>query len=235
MNPSPVPERPQPEIRIGKSAPSNPWRQSLHAARANLIPGLLLQVFALGLLLAYYFHAPSHQAMDALADLKQGWGWRYSFFATALCGGLIPFLYLRLDPRTRASTPMSHGLFYVIFWAVKGVEVDLFYQAQGWVFGNDTAVSTIAYKVLFDQLVYNVFWATPCAQLVFYWKDAGFSFARLRALRWVPFWKVNLPKALISVWAVWLPSVTLIYSLPPSLQIPLFNIVLCFYACSSPP
>jgi hypothetical protein len=208
----------------------SPWRQSLAAARANLIPGLLLQAFAVGVLLAYYFHAPSREAMDSLAELKTRWGWGYSFTATALFGGLLPFLYLRLNPRTRASTPLSHGVFYVLFWAFKGIEVDLFYQAQGWVFGNDTAVSTIAAKVLVDQLVYNVFWATPGAQLCFYWKDAGFSFARLRELRWLPFWKVNLPKALIAVWAVWLPAVTVIYSLPPALQIPLFNIVLCFYA-----
>jgi len=210
--------------------PVSPWRQSLAAARANLVPGLILQVFALGVLLAYYFHAPSRAAMDSLADLKLRWGWRYSFVATALWGGLIPFLYLRLNPRTRAATPMSHGLFYMLFWAVKGVEVDIFYQAQGWAFGNDTAVATIAAKVLFDQLVYSVVWSTPCAQLVFFWKDAGFSFARLRSLRWFPFWKENLPKALIGLWAVWFPAVTIIYSLPPALQIPLFNIVLCFYA-----
>ena len=125
---------------------------------------------------------------------------------------------------------MSHGLFFLLFWAVKGVEVDIFYQAQGWAFGNDTAVSTIAAKVLFDQLIYSVVWATPCAQIFFYWKDAGFSFARVRELRWIPFWKENLPKAVIALWAVWFPSVTLIYSLPPALQVPLFNIVLCFYA-----
>ncbi|MDB5103521.1 MAG: hypothetical protein JWP91_1210 [Fibrobacteres bacterium] len=208
----------------------SPWRQSLAAARANLVPGLILQAFALAVLLAYYFHGPSHQAMDSLAGLKTRWGWGYSFFATAFCGGLIPFLYLRLDSRTRAATPLSHGVFYILFWAVKGVEVDLFYQAQGWAFGNDTAISTIAAKVLFDQFIYSVVWATPCAQLFFYWKDAGFSFARVRGLNWFLFWKENMPKAVIALWAIWLPAVTIIYSLPPALQIPLFNIVLCFYA-----
>jgi hypothetical protein len=210
--------------------PVSPWRESLAAARANLIPGLVLQAFALCVLLAYYFHGPSHHAMDLLADLKLQWGWRYSFFATALWGGLIPFLYLRLNPRTRAATPYSHGLFYMGFWAVKGVEVDFFYQAQGWMFGNGTALGTIVAKVLFDQFVYNVLWSTPGAQLAYYWKDAGFSFRQLWALRWMRFLKINLPKAFIGLWAVWFPAVTIIYSLPPALQIPLFNIVLCFYA-----
>jgi hypothetical protein len=206
------------------------WRDSLAAARANLVPGLVLQAFALGLLLAYWFHAPSHRTMDALASLKLAWGWRYSLFATALFGGLIPFLYLRSNRLTRSVTPISHGLFYMIFWAIKGVEVDLFYQVQGWMFGNGSNVGTVVPKVLFDQLVYSVLWSTPCALLVFYWKDAGFRFASLRELRLMPFLKENMPKSIIGLWGVWVPAVTIIYCLPPALQIPLFNIVLCFYA-----
>lgn len=215
---------------MSASAPFSPWRQSVAAARANLLPGLVLQAFALALLLAYYFHAPSHHAMDLLADLKARWGWRYSLPATAFCGGLIPYLYLRLMPRTRAATPFSHGLFYVAFWAEKGVEVDLFYRFQGWLFGNQAGVATVISKVLLDQFVYSVLWSAPCALIAFYWKDAGFSFARLRSLRWGRFLRGNLPKAFIGMWGVWVPAVTIIYSLPASLQIPLFNIVLCFYA-----
>ncbi len=168
--------------------------------------------------------------MDALAGLKARWGWRYSLFATALFGGLIPFLYLRSNRNTRATTPPSHGLFYLGFWAIKGVEVDLFYQLQGRLFGNGTDVATILPKVLVDQFLYSLVWSTPCALLVFYWKDAGFSLARLRQLSWRSFFKANMPKALIGLWGVWVPAVTIIYSLPPALQIPLFNIVLCFYA-----
>ncbi|MDB5051331.1 MAG: hypothetical protein JWO30_4402 [Fibrobacteres bacterium] len=207
-----------------------PWRQSLAAARANLLPGLVLQAFALALLLAYYFHGPSHHAMDILAGWKARWGWRYSLIATALFGGIIPYSYLRLDRRSRAITPFSHGVFYLLFWAEKGVEVDLFYQAQGWLFGNDNAAGTIFRKVLFDQFVYSILWSAPCALIVFFWKDAGFSFARLRELRWLPFLRENMPKSVIGMWGVWVPAVTIIYSLPPALQIPLFNIVLCFYA-----
>jgi hypothetical protein len=214
----------------GTAKTAGPWRKSLAAARANLLPGLVLQAFALAVLVAYYFHGPSQQAMDGLAGLKTRWGWLYSFFATAAFGGLIPFLYLRLNPRTRAATPMSHGAFYILFWGIKGVEVDIFYQVQSWMFGNDTDVSTIAAKVVFDQFIYSIVWATPGAQLIFYWKDADFRFTRLRELRWIPFWKENMPKAVLTQWSVWLPAVIIIYSLPSALQIPLFNIVLCFYA-----
>ena len=35
---------------------------------------------------------------------------------------------------------------------------------------------------------------------------------------------------LISTWAVWIPMVSIIYAVPSNLQIPLFNIVLCFWS-----
>lgn len=209
---------------------ASPWRQSLDAARANLIPGLVLQAFALAVVLAYYLHDPTRSAMDELAAFKERWGWRYSLIATSLFGGLIPFIYLRSDKATRASTPVSHGIFYILFWAVKGVEVDMFYRLQGWIFGNGVDLRTIACKLFVDQFVYSIFWSTPPTLLAFYWKDAGFSFARLRRLPWLPFLRDTMPKTVIGLWGVWIPAVTIIYSLPPSLQIPLFNIVLCFYA-----
>ena len=34
----------------------------------------------------------------------------------------------------------------------------------------------------------------------------------------------------ISAWIVWVPAVLIIYSLPANLQIPLFNLVLCFFS-----
>jgi hypothetical protein len=206
------------------------WRQNLAAARANLGPALVLQASALALVLAYYYHPPTHGILDLLATFKARWGLLYSAAATALCGGAIPFLYMRLNPRTRSATPRSHAPFYLAFWAYKGMEVDLFYRFQGWLFGNQASAPVIAKKVFLDEFGYTVFWALPTAILFFYWKDTGFDSARMRTLDVLGFWKANLPKVLIGAWCVWLPAVTVIYSLPASLQIPLFNIVLCFYA-----
>jgi hypothetical protein len=35
---------------------------------------------------------------------------------------------------------------------------------------------------------------------------------------------------LLGVWTVWIPVVTCVYALPSALQMPLFNIVLCFWS-----
>jgi hypothetical protein len=205
------------------------WSEAAKAARANLVPGLALQAFALALVLAYYLHAPTREALDAVAGLKQRTGYLYSLVSTALFGGFIPFVWLRLNAATRAVTPPSHGLFLLSFWAFKGVEVDLLYRAQGWLFGHGTDVGTVTAKVLVDQFVYVPLYSIPIGVLVYQWKESGFSWAAMRRLPLAGFLLENLPKALLATWIVWIPAVALIYSLPASLQIPLFNIVLCFY------
>jgi hypothetical protein len=61
------------------------------------------------------------------------------------------------------------------------------------------------------------------------WKDVDFSVKRLAAdLGW-DFVFYRVPSVLCSTWLVWVPAVSLIYSLPSTLQIPLFNLVLCFF------
>jgi hypothetical protein len=35
---------------------------------------------------------------------------------------------------------------------------------------------------------------------------------------------------LLSLWCIWIPVVSCVYSLPAPLQMPLFNIVLCFWS-----
>jgi hypothetical protein len=215
---------------IAGALPPNPWKQAVAAAKDNFIPGLALQAFALAVVLAYYYHPPTHAALSQLAGLKQRLGLFYSLVATSFFGGVIPFAYMRLNPRTRPFTRASHALFFAVFWAFKGVEVDLFYSAQAWLFGNDATVPVIVKKVLVDQLVYNPFYSAPIALLVFHWKESDFRSSSLRRLDWIGFQKRNLPKALIATWAVWFPAVAIIYSLPSALQIPLFNIVLCFYS-----
>ena len=212
------------------SAPESAWRRSLGAARANLLPGLVLQAFAIAMVAAYYRHAPTRSTLDSLAEVKSRYGFAYSMASTALFGGVIPFLYMRLLPRTRGATPASHGLFYLAFWAYKGFEVDLFYRIQGWMFGNQPTLEVIAKKVVVDQFVYCVFVSMPLTVLAFFWKDTGFDGGRLRSLDLGRFLRAALPVALLGTWIVWIPAVTVIYCLPPPLQIPLFNIVLCFYA-----
>jgi hypothetical protein len=219
---SPVSERTVP-ARTSFFAPA------LVAVRRNLLPGLVLQGTALALVTAYFTSPALQTALDHIGTLKREFGFAFSAFSTALFGGLLPFLVLLLTRQLPPGKRRAELLFYVTFWAWKGMEIDAFYRLQGFWFGEDASVATIATKALVDQGVYNVLWAAPSQTLFFLWKDSGFSLAELkRRLRAESLWR-RLGLVLVSTWVVWLPTVAIVYALPAPLQIPLFNLVLCFW------
>lgn len=207
----------------------HPIREGLAAARQNLVPGLVLQAFALAIVLLYYFVPATGPFFQALANAKSEGGFAFSAVATAVFGGLIPFLYLRFNPTTRASTPWLFLVFYLGFWAYRGVEVDALYRVQAWLFGEGTTATTIVPKVLVDQLVYNPFWAVPLQILAYHFMNQRYSLNAFSDYDWRAFVFQKIPTAVISTWGVWIPMVTIIYWLPSPLQIPLFNIALCFW------
>jgi hypothetical protein len=111
------------------------------------------------------------------------------------------------------------------------VEVDLWYRLLSFFYGDGTDAATIAKKVITDQFGFNLLYTAPIGRLCFAWKDAGFRWAPvaadLRAGRW--FHRRVFP-VLLAVWTLWIPVVCCVYALPPALQVPLFNVVLCFWS-----
>lgn len=212
-------------------ANESPWRVGWEGARLLIRPGLVLQTIALALVLAYYFVPAARGFFAQIAVWREAGGYFFSAASTALCGGVLPFLYLRWNPATRTSHPWPQLAFFTLFWVWKGAEVDLLYRSLGWLFGNEANFQTIASKVLMDQLVYNPIYATPIGIIFYSWKNVGFRWslvlADLRAGRW---YSRQVVPAQFAVWCVWGPVVSCIYALPPALQIPLFNIVLCFWS-----
>ena len=83
--------------------------------------------------------------------------------------------------------------------------------------------------MLLDQFVYNTFWSAPMSALASLWKESAFSWRALRSKFGLDFFTFAVPVTLMSTWVVWIPAVAIIYCLPPPLQIPPFNLVLCFW------
>jgi hypothetical protein len=200
------------------------------ALKQNLLPGLVLQCFALTIVLIYFFVPASQPVYAWFGVLKHEYGFLYAFVATAFFGGLVPFLYLwlskRIDPSRNVFVLL---LFYVIFWGLKGMEVDFFYQLQGYWFGYENTINTIATKVVVDQFLYSALWAAPMITITYLWMENGFSFRACKAAMTKSFFLVKIPTVVFSNWLVWIPAVSIVYSMPQDLQIPLFNLVLCFW------
>ena len=216
--------------------PARPWRAGAEAAWANRWPGAALSAFAVTLLLAYFYVEPVRDALQRVADFKETVGWPFAIVSTALFGAVLPWLVQRLRPAYRGETRWSHLLFLAAFWGYKGAEIDWFYKLQAHLVGDAATLGIITVKVLIDQCLYVPLWAVPTTVLAYRFKDEGFDVGRLRRVifedhgglgGWV---RARVLPVLVSNWAVWLPAVVVIYALPQALQLPIQNLVLCFWA-----
>jgi hypothetical protein len=207
-----------------------PWKAGLRGARANLGPGLVLQIVALALVLAYYNHAPTHAEFERVMAFRASTGFAFGIVSPGLFGGVLPFLYLRMNPGTRAYHRWSEGVALTLFWSYKGLEIEVFYRLLARFVGTGHDVITIATKAAIDQLVYCPILAVPLTVLVYKWCATDFSawavLADLRTSGW--YYRSVLPTMITNI-AVWVPAVAIIYALPTALQLPLQNLVLLFF------
>lgn len=206
-----------------------PLEQGFDAARANLRSGLILQLVALVIVLSYFFWPPAEAMLQTVADWKLRFGYFFSMPSTAFFGGLLPLFFLALQKGDREERPWSHLPFYLLFWAVKGFEVDTLYRLQARIFGDDHETGTLICKVLVDQFVYVPLWAAPTMVLGYLWKDSGYSVsACIKNLGRQWYAKRVLP-LMIANWIVWVPAVAIIYCVELPLQLPLQNLILCMW------
>lgn len=201
----------------------------LAGVKRNALPGLALQAFAFALVATYYLSPSARPAFDTVAGWKNHYGLAYSAVATAVFGGAIPFLYLLLAGRIPIGRRRAEFLFYVLLWGYRGMEVDVFYRLQTYLFGDAATFAVVLPKVLVDQLVYSVLIAAPGQVVFFLWKDRGFSFRAIKPDLNLGYLSAAVVNVVFSQWMVWVPAVSIIYCLPSPLQIPLFNLVVCFW------
>src|SRR5213078_1563069 len=73
------------------------------------------------------------------------------------------------------------------------------------------------------------FFAAPFGVLTYEWKNNGVSLRPLRHLFTVAHYRGKIIPTLLATWAVWIPLMATIYSLPLALQFPLFGLALSFW------
>lgn len=191
-----------------------------------MVQGLMLAV-----LLAYFLHPATTARLDALARVKQHWGYGYSAISAIIAGALIPEL-LRIAVFQRFRPLRANGsnlTFAIPFWCFMGIVVDAFYRLQALWFGSHASIAVVVPKVLVDQFIYNPLFAAPLTALMYDLKQSGYR-VRQTFGRFSPgYYREVVVPTLVATWGVWIPIVTILYSLPSALQIPLFSLALSLW------
>ncbi|HEV2861067.1 MAG TPA: hypothetical protein VGX48_08680 [Pyrinomonadaceae bacterium] len=208
-----------------------PLAVGLRAARANVVPGLVIQAAVVALVLAYYFWEPSRAWLARLAEVKRGGGYLFSFVAGVVAGGVLPEV-LRVAAfqgwRVRRGN-LGNVLFGACFWGVMGVMVDALYRAQAAVFGPKVDFATVFKKTVVDQFVFTPFVSIPLTVAVFEWRQRGYSFGGTARALTGGFYRRKVLPSVVSGVGFWLPVVVFVYCLPPLLQFPLFTLALTLW------
>ena len=212
---------------------TNPWKIGLMAARANLIPGLILQGAACGLLAAYYGIPGVRDALDVVAQWQTRYGVPFSLASFVFFCGIIPYLFCLAVPLLRPDEPLKALLFSLGFWSFIGLILPKFYAFQIFLYGNEADVRTLALKVVTDQFGYTAVFASPCVALAHLWKDRGYRWSTLKPLLGKGWYRRLVVPNLVMNWAIWIPSLCVIYSLPAALQSHVAGLIGGFWALMS--
>jgi hypothetical protein len=210
------------------------WKEALKALSRNLLPGLLLQSLMAGMGAAYLWYPPARNAFASLSILRSSWGLLFSFLGTSLASALLPeLLRLLLSPSKQGKEERfglgGRLLFGIPFWGIIGMQVDLFYRLQYFLFGPSETLWIILKKVLFDAFLYCPLLAIPQIVCILLWRDHGFTLGGFRGHTPLRFYALKIFPVLLTNWMVWIPLVSLIYSLPAALGIPFFIVAQSFW------
>jgi len=197
--------------------------------RQNLMPCLVLNVVMITLVCSYYLVPTVAGVWEAVGEFKLRWSYAFSLSSTVFAAVLLPtVVQWAMGALPEEGRWRRLGLL-TLFWGYRGMEIDLFYRLQGWMFGSGNDVGTLALKVAVDQFVMSPLWFVPTYLIALRWVDMGGSWARTRASLGRDFWTRTCPTVLVTNWLVWIPTLALVYSLPAALQFPLFSVVMCFF------
>ena len=201
------------------------------ATRANAKPALIIQAIMLALAIAFYTNANVAEALRRLAEFKREHGLVFIIVASVLAGAVIPEIFLILFfQRGRPQTGNLRNLAFTIpVWGFDGSLVDLLYRSEAHWLGDVATAPVVLGKILIDQFGYNVFFAAPFGVLTYEWKNSGISIGPLRDLFTWRHYRDKIIPTLVATWAVWIPLMAIIYSLPLALQFPMFGLALSFW------
>ena len=201
------------------------------AARANARPALIIQAIMLALLMAFYTSPATADWLEKVAEFKRAHGLGFVVAASVTAGALLPefFLVLFFQRGRPHLRNLRNLLFTIPIWGFDGSLVDLLYRSEAYWLGDVVALPVVLCKICIDQFGYNVLFAAPFGVLTYEWKNNGISMRPVRDLFTWKHYRDKIFPTLLATWAVWIPLMAIIYSLPLALQFPMFGLALSFW------
>ena len=203
----------------------------VRAAKANFLPGVLLQGIMACVLSLYLFHDGSRAFFLLVGESRQELGVVFAMVSYTFSGGLLPeIMRVLLFQRGRVDAGnLQRFVTLAPLWIFMATAVDYFYTAQNEWFGFGNGFSTVATKVLVDQLLYSPLFATPVIAGYFAIRAGGFQKAAIASVFRLQFLTETLLPVQLASWMIWFPGVTFVYIMPPPLQIPFAVLVHTFW------
>jgi hypothetical protein len=176
-----------------------------------------------GIVVAYYFWPPGAAFLTWYAGWQHAGGILRTGLASGFAGGIlseVSLVYLR-DRGRWTLTHLENMAFRFVIFCLGGMIVSKFYEYQSYWFGDAMTWRVLLPKVLVDQFGYSVFWSTTYQTLAFRWQTLRYSTPRLWSELDGNFVVERMLPVLVTNWMFWFPGVTLVYSMPLILQMPL--------------
>ena len=206
-----------------------PWTAGARAAKANIIPALVLQAACLCLLLAYYWFPAVEVFVRPVSDWQREYGVPAAFISRGFFGGILPGIFMLTVPALRVRRPALTIAMNFLFWGMMGSFALGFYHLQSLAFGTGHDWGTLITKMLVDQSAYTILIAVPLSATFHFWERHEFSFSRMKAHFPRQWGRHLILPTLLPNWVVWAPSMTIIYALPEPLQVHFSGLVGCFW------
>jgi hypothetical protein len=209
-----------------------PFQIGVRSARALLAPALILLTAGLVLVISYYNVPAVAEALGHVADWRREYGVGFVLGSSVLLAGFTPWLFRMFVPSLRPAKPVAELLFSILWWGFILLVVDVFYRCLGAAFDHRgwPFPAVVAAKVCCDMFGFTTFFAAPANALSHLWKDTGFSFVAMRRSLGPGWYRRLVLPNLIPNYMVWFPGVALVYSMPANLQLPMANLIGCFWA-----
>jgi len=172
---------------------------------------------------AYYCWPAATSLLSWLGARQHAGGLLFLALEAGFAGGILSeasVVYI-VDGGRWNARHLENMVFRFVVFFFGGIIVAKFYEWQAFWFGDGPTWRVLLPKVLVDQFIFSVFWSTTYQTIVFHWKALCYSGSRLWSELDGRFVLERMLPVLVTNWMFWIPGVTLVYSMPLLLQMPL--------------